>query len=205
VLAVLGRRAVLLGLATTVLSWVGVFAGFTYIAPILTRITGFSEAAISPILLVFGGGLVIGNLLGGRLADQRLVPTMLGSLAALSVVLFAMTFAIHSQVLAVVAIGLFGAAAFATVAPLQMWVLDKAEGAGQGLASSFNIAAFNLGNAIGAWLGGFVIDHGPGLGAVTWVAGLVPLAAIAVALAALRLEARDERLVPAAGCPDAAE
>jgi DHA1 family inner membrane transport protein len=130
---------------------------------------------------------------------------MLGSLAALSVVLFAMTFAIHSQVLAVVAIGLFGAAAFATVAPLQMWVLDKAEGAGQGLASSFNIAAFNLGNAIGAWLGGFVIDHGPGLGAVTWVAGLVPLAAIAVALAALRLEARDERLVPAAACPDAAE
>jgi DHA1 family inner membrane transport protein len=86
-----------------------------------------------------------------------------------------------------------------------MWVLDKAEGAGQGLASSFNIAAFNLGNAIGAWLGGFVIDHGPGLGAVTWVAGLVPLAAIAVALAALRLEARDERLVPAAACPDAAE
>ncbi|HEV2896480.1 MAG TPA: MFS transporter [Pseudaminobacter sp.] len=205
VLAVLGRRAVLLGLATTVLSWVGVFAGFTYIAPILTRITGFPEAAVSPILLVFGGGLVIGNLLGGRLADQRLVPTMLGSLAALSVVLFAMTFAIHSQVLAVVAIGLFGAAAFATVAPLQMWVLDKAEGAGQGLASSFNIAAFNLGNAIGAWLGGFVIDHGPGLGAVTWVAGLVPLAAIAVALAALRLEARDERLVPAAACPDAAE
>jgi DHA1 family inner membrane transport protein len=205
VLAVLGRRAVLLGLATTVLSWVGVFAGFTYIAPILTRITGFPEAAVSPILLVFGGGLVIGNLLGGRLADQRLVPTMLGSLAALSVVLFAMTFAIHSQVLAVIAIGLFGAAAFATVAPLQMWVLDKAEGAGQGLASSFNIAAFNLGNAIGAWLGGFVIDHGPGLGAVTWVAGLVPLAAIAVALAALRLEARDERLVPAAACPDAAE
>jgi DHA1 family inner membrane transport protein len=204
-LAVLGRRAVLLGLATTVLSWVGVFAGFTYIAPILTRITGFSEAAVSPILLVFGGGLVVGNLLGGRFADQRLVPTMLGSLAALSVVLFAMTFAIHSQVLAVVAIGLFGAAAFATVAPLQMWVLDKAEGAGQGLASSFNIAAFNLGNAIGAWLGGFVIDHGPGLGAVTWVAGLVPLAAIAVALAALRLEARDERLVPAAACPDAAE
>ena len=84
VLAVLGRRAVLLGLLTTVLSWVGVFAGFTYIAPILTSITGFSEAAVSPILLVFGGGLVVGNLLGGRLADRRLVPTVLGSLVALS-------------------------------------------------------------------------------------------------------------------------
>ena len=190
VLAVLGRRAVILGLLTTVLSWVGVFAGFTYIAPILTQITGFSEAAVSPILLVFGGGLVVGNLFGGWLADRHLIPTIVGSLVALAVVLLAMTAAIHQPVLAVIAIGLFGAAAFATVSPLQMWVLQKAEGAGQGLASSFNIAAFNLGNAIGAWLGGAVIDHGPGLGAVTFVAGLVPIAALAVALIAIRLERR---------------
>lgn len=189
-LAVLGRRPVLLGLLTTVLSWVGVFAAFTYLAPILTRISGFSEAAVSPILLVFGGGLVAGNLLGGRLADRRLLPTVIGTLVALSAVLFVMTAAIHQPIAAIVAVGLLGAAAFATVAPLQMWVLDKARGAGQGLASSFNIAAFNLGNAIGAWLGGFVIDHGPGLGAVTLVAGLVPLAAIAVVFLALRLERR---------------
>lgn len=188
VLAVLGRRAVLLGLLTTVLSWVGVFAGFTYIAPILTEITGFSEAAVSPILLVFGGGLVVGNLFGGWLADRHLVPTIVGSLIALAVVLLAMTAVIHQPVLMVIAIALFGAAAFATVAPLQMWVLAKAEGAGQGLASSFNIAAFNLGNAIGAWLGGAVIDHGPGLGSVTLVAGLVPIAALVVALIAIRLD-----------------
>ncbi|MGA1829666.1 MFS transporter [Rhizobium wenxiniae] len=188
VLAVLGRRAVLLGLLTTVLSWVGVFAGFTYIAPILTQITGFSEAAVSPILLVFGGGLVIGNLAGGWLADRHLMPTIVGSLIALAVVLLAMTVVIHQPVLMVIAIALFGAAAFATVAPLQMWVLAKAEGAGQGLASSFNIAAFNLGNAIGAWLGGAVIDHGPGLGSVTLVAGLVPIAALAVAVIAIRMD-----------------
>lgn len=204
-LAVLGRGPVLLGLLTTVLSWVGVFAAFTYIAPILTQITGFSDTAVSPILLVFGGGLVVGNLLGGRLADRRLVPTMLGSLVVLSLVLLAMTFAVHDRVLAVIAVGLLGAAAFATVAPLQMWVLQKAEGAGQGLASSFNIAAFNLGNAIGAGLGGFIIDHGPGLGAVTWIAGLVPLAALLVALAALRLERRSITLVGAPACPDPAE
>ncbi|MDX8462103.1 MFS transporter [Mesorhizobium humile] len=187
-LAVLARRPVLLGLLTTVLSWVGVFAAFTYLAPILTRVTGFSEASVSPILLVFGGGLVAGNLLGGRLADRHLVPTVVGTLVALSAVLFVMTVAIHQPIAAIVAVGLLGAAAFATVAPLQMWVLEKAEGAGQGLASSFNIAAFNLGNAIGAWLGGFVIDHGPGLGAVPLVAGLVPLAALGVVLLALRLE-----------------
>ncbi|WP_217574041.1 MFS transporter [Mesorhizobium sp. GbtcB19] len=187
-LAVLGRRPVLLGLLTTVLSWVGVFAAFTYLAPILTRVTGFSEASVSPILLVFGGGLVAGNLLGGRLADRHIVPTVVGTLVALSAVLFVMTAAIHQPIAAIVAVGLLGATAFATVAPLQTWVLEKAKGAGQGLASSFNIAAFNLGNAIGAWLGGFVIDHGPGLGAVPLVAGLVPLAALGVVALALRLE-----------------
>ncbi|UIK06484.1 MFS transporter [Neorhizobium galegae] len=202
-LAVLGRRPVLLGLLITVLSWVGVFAGFTYIAPILTQITGFSEAAVSPILLVFGGGLVIGNLAGGWLADRHLVPTIVASLVALSAVLLLLTAAIHQPVLAVIAIGLFGAAAFATVSPLQIWVLQKAEGAGQGLASSFNIAAFNLGNAIGAWLGGAVIDHGPGLGSVTLIAGLVPLAALAVALFAIRLDRRETAVsgAPALSCP----
>ncbi|WP_349365974.1 MFS transporter [Nitratireductor rhodophyticola] len=189
-LAVLARPQVLLGLLTTVLSWVGVFAAFTYIAPILTRITGFSESAVSPILLVFGGGLIAGNLIGGKFADRWLGPAVLGSLALLSAVLFAMSFAVHEKVAAVIAIGVFGAAAFATVPPLQMWVLEKAEGAGQGLASSFNIAAFNLGNATGAWLGGMVIDHGPGLGAVIWIAGLVPMAAFAVAFAAQRMEHR---------------
>ncbi|WP_421927723.1 MFS transporter [Neoaquamicrobium sediminum] len=203
-LAVLRRGPVLLGLLTTVLSWVGVFAAFTYIAPILTQITGFSDAAVSPILLVFGGGLVVGNLLGGRLADRRLVPTMLGSLVMLSVVLLGMTFAIHDRILAIVAVGLLGAAAFATVAPLQMWVLQKAEGAGQGLASSFNIAAFNLGNAIGAGLGGLIIAHGPGLGAIPWIAGLVPLAALLVALTALRLQ-RPDVTTPAPACPHPAE
>ena len=69
-----------------------------------------------------------------------------------------------------------------------MWVLEKAQGAGQSLASSFNIAAFNLGNAFGAWLGGIVIAHGPGLGAITSVAALMPLCAFGVAVTAIRLE-----------------
>ena len=76
---------------------------------------------------------------------------------------------------------MLGAAAFATVAPLQMWVLEQAGGAGQGLASSLNIAAFNLGNAFGAWLGGVVISHGPGLAGIAPIAALVPLAALALA------------------------
>ncbi|MGO4523297.1 MFS transporter [Microvirga sp. 2MCAF35] len=187
-LKVLSRRPVLLGLLTTVLGYAGVFAVFTYIAPILTGITGFSEAAVSPILLVFGGGLVLGNLLGGRLADRRLMATLLGSLGVLAVVLAAMTLGIHHKVTAIVFVGLLGAAAFATVPPLQMWVLEKADGAGQSLASSLNIAAFNLGNALGAWLGGFVIDHGLGLGSVPWVAALLPASGLLLALWSRRLD-----------------
>lgn len=195
-LAVLARPQVLMGLLTTVLSWVGVFAVFTYIAPILTRLAGFSDAAVSPILLVFGGGLVVGNLVGGRLADRWLIPTVLGSLFALTAVLGLMSFATHNQIAVVVFVALLGAVGFATVPPLQMWVLEKAHGAGQSLASSFNIAAFNLGNAIGAWLGGAVIDHG-GLVSVPWVAALAPLAALGVAVAAMRFE-RGRAPVPAA-------
>ncbi|WP_407354323.1 MFS transporter [Luteimonas sp. R10] len=189
-LRALARGPVLLGLLTTVLGFGGMFVVFTYIAPILTRVTGFGDAAVSPILLVFGGGLVVGNLVGGRLADRRLVPAVLGTLLLLAAVLGLMTFALHDKWLAVAFVGLLGAAAFATVPPLQMWVLSRAEGAGQSLASSFNIGAFNLGNALGAWLGGQAIDRGLGLQSLTWVAALVPLAAFLVALWALRLDRR---------------
>lgn len=188
--AVLARPQVQLGLAMTVLGFGGVFAVFTYIQPILTQLAGFSQAAVSPILLVFGAGLVAGNLAGGRWADKSLNAALAGTLILLTIVMGASAFAFHSQVGAVIAAFLLGAAAFATVAPLQMRVLSQAGGAGQGLASSLNIAAFNLGNAFGAWLGGAVIDHGPGLSAVPLVAALVPLSALALAAVSLRLERR---------------
>ncbi|RST56463.1 MFS transporter [Variovorax sp. MHTC-1] len=189
-LAVLARPQVLLGLAMTVLGFAGVFAVFTYIQPLLTRITGLSEAAVSPILLL-GVGLAVGNILGGRLADRSLMPAVLGTLAALAVVLAVMEPALHSGVTAALFVGLLGIAAFATVAPLQLRVLEKASGAGQNLASSLNIAAFNLGNALGAWVGGVVIDRGPGLGALGWVAALLTLAGLAVALWSRALDRRE--------------
>lgn len=189
-LAVLARPQVLLGLLMTVLGYAGVFAVFTYIQPILTQITGFSDAAVSPILLMFGAGMAAGNILGGRIADKRLVPALIGTLATLAAILILMTPALEAKASAVIAIGLFGAAAFATVAPLQLRVLEKAGGAGQSLASSLNIAAFNLGNALGAWTGGLVIDHGPGLPALTWVAALITLTGLATALWSVRLDRR---------------
>ncbi len=86
-LRAIARRSVLLGLLTTVLGYAGVFAVFTYIAPLLTEISGFDDSAVSPILLVFGGGLVAGNLLGGRLADRNLIRAIVGTLAVLAVIL----------------------------------------------------------------------------------------------------------------------
>jgi MFS transporter, DHA1 family, inner membrane transport protein len=187
---VLARTQVLLGLAATVLGYAGVFTVFTYIQPMLTRISGFSENAVSPILLVFGVGMIVGNLVGGKLADRRLLPTLIGSLALLAMVLGAMTFALHHAIAAVLFTGLLGAAAFATVAPLQLRVLQQAHGAGESLASSFNIAAFNLGNAIGAWLGAAVIDRGPGLGAIPWFAALLTVGGLAIVLWSMRLETK---------------
>ena len=134
---------------------------------------------------------IIGNAqVGDGETLRRLMPTVLGTLAALAAVLAAMTFAIHDRYAAILFVGLLGVAAFATVAPLQMRVLEAAAGAGQNLASSLNIAAFNLGNALGAWLGGAVIDHGPGLGTVPSVAALVTLGGLALALCSAALDRR---------------
>ncbi|NIJ71369.1 MFS transporter [Xanthomonas rydalmerensis] len=186
-LRAVGRAPVLLGLATTVLGYAGVFAVYTYVQPLLTQVTGVADSAVSPLLLVFGVGMIVGNVLGGRLADRRPRQALPLSLGALAVVLAALTFALPSAPAMALGIGLLGVAAFATVAPLQVWVLGKAGEAGRHLASSLNIGAFNLGNALGAWLGGLVLGHGGSLSQLPWVAALLTLAGLAVALGALRL------------------
>lgn len=184
-LAAIGRPTVLLGLLMTVLGFAGVFTVFTYIQPMLTGIAGFSQEAVSLILLVFGVGMIVGNLLGGRLADRGLASALLITLAVLSAVLGLFPFALDYQWTAVVFVGLLGMAGFATVAPLQLWVLNRAEGAAS-LASSFNIGAFNLGNALGAGLGGVVIEQGGGFTAVPGAAVLVTLTGLAVAAWAVK-------------------
>jgi DHA1 family inner membrane transport protein len=189
-LAALARMQVQLGLLVTVFGFAGLFTVFTYVQPILTRVTGFSEGAVSPILLIFGAGLSIGNVAGGRLADHGVSRALVATLATLVVTLLAMMPAIWAKAPAVVMVGLLGAAAFATVAPLQLRVIEKAGVAGRTLASSLNIAAFNLGNAFGAWAGAVTIEHGPGLPDLPLVAALITAAGWAVALFSLRIERR---------------
>ncbi|WP_456619989.1 MULTISPECIES: MFS transporter [unclassified Bradyrhizobium] len=196
--AVLGRPQVLLGLAMTVFGFAGLFVVFTYIQPILTRFTGFSEAAVSPILLVFGVGLAIGNVAGGKLADRGLARALIGTLAALAIVLVGLAAVLSIKILAIALILLLGVAAFATVAPLQLRVLEAAGSSGRTLASSLNIAAFNLGNALGAWAGGITIDRGLGLSALPLVAAGITAIGLVLALWSLRL---DRTQAAIAACP----
>ena len=188
-LRVLISPQVLLGLGITVLGFGGVFTVFTYISPLLTQLSGFSIAAVSPVLLVFGAGLVLGNTLGGKLADKSLQFALYGSLVVLIVVLILFGYTGQQKALTTVMVGLLGLAAFMTVAPMQVYVLDKASKA-PNLASALNIAAFNLGNAGGAWLGGVVIDAGMGLGALHWVGALVTLSGLLLAILSRWLEQR---------------
>jgi DHA1 family inner membrane transport protein len=196
--AVLGRPQVLLGLAMTVFGFAGLFVVFTYIQPILTRFTGFSEEAVSPILLVFGAGLAIGNVAGGKLADRGLARALIGTLAALAIVLTGLAAVLSVKTLAIALILLLGIAAFATVAPLQLRVLEAAGSSGRTLASSLNIAAFNLGNALGAWAGGVAIDRGLGLSALPLVAAGITAVGLVLALWSLRLDRRQAAIV---ACP----
>jgi DHA1 family inner membrane transport protein len=200
-LRAIASAPVWLGFATTVFGFAGVFVVYTYIEPLLTRVTGLADSAVSPVLLVFGAGMLIGNPLGGRLADRALAPALLGSLAALAAVLLALGLLLAQPWSMVLLTGLLGVATFATVAPLQLWVLRKAADA-PSLASSLNIGAFNLANALGAWLGSATLARGHGLAALPWAAALVTATGIALAALAIRGE-RSHRGIAAAACPQA--
>jgi DHA1 family inner membrane transport protein len=178
-------RPVVLALMTTTLGFGGVFTLFAYIAPLLERVSLFSPSTVSALLVLFGLGTTAGNIVAGRYADRSLPATLMTTLAALAVVLGASTFMWQDKTLAVVAIAAIGFFGFATVTPLQLLVI-RASKAAPNLASSANISAFNIGNALGAALGGGVIAFGFGLSSLGAVAALVTVLGTAVAAIALK-------------------
>ncbi|WP_419996502.1 MFS transporter [Streptomyces boninensis] len=191
----------LLAMAMTVLGFGGVFAAITYIAPMMTDVAGYADGSVTWLLALFGLGMVAGNLIGGRFADRALMPLLYVTLTALGATLALFTFAAHNKLLAAIAIFLIGGFGFATVPPLQKRVLDQTAGAPT-LASAMNIGAFNLGNAIAAWLGGLVIAGGLGYTAPNWVGALLAAAALLLAFWSAALErrtaARESRVVTGA-------
>ncbi|WP_051051596.1 MFS transporter [Paenibacillus sonchi] len=182
-LGVLHQPAVHVALLMTVFGFGGVFTAFTYISPILIDITKFSANSVSYILVLFGAGITIGNIIGGKLADRKLMPSLLGILVLLAIVLAVFAITDQYKVPALITIFILGIAAFGTVPGLQLHMLNTAKEAPT-LASTLNIAAFNLGNALGAYVGGLVIDvqFGGGLAAVPWVASIVTVVGIVFTL-----------------------
>ncbi|PZG19723.1 MFS transporter [Nonomuraea aridisoli] len=178
-----------LAMAMTVLGYGGVFAAITYITPMMTEVTGYAEAAVTWLLVLFGIGMFLGNLVGGRFADRALMPMLFTALGALSLTLLLFTATAHDKVLAAVTLTLIGALGFATVPPLQKWILDQAAAAPT-LASAANIGAFNLGNALAAWLGGLVISAGLGYTAPNGVGALLAGVALLLSFLAAHLDRR---------------
>ncbi|MET4589619.1 MFS transporter [Arthrobacter sp. 754] len=172
-----------LSILVTVLGYGGMFGAFTYIAFTLTEVTGFSASTVPWLLIVFGVGLFVGNTIGGKAADRNVDRTLIVVLAVLVVILAAFALTASNQVLTVASLVLMGGFGFATVPGLQMRVMKYAAGAPT-LASGANIGAFNVGNALGAWLGGVTITAGLGYTSPIWAGAGITLLGLAVMLIA---------------------
>ncbi|WP_199614157.1 MFS transporter [Paenibacillus alkalitolerans] len=185
---VLRRPQVLLALMMTVFGIGGVFTVLTYITPMLEQITGVDSHDVSAILLIYGIGTLVGNIVGAKLADRWLMPTLLGALIVLAVVLTSLTFTVHNPIATIITIFIWGVSAFASIPPLQMHILEKASDAPQ-FASGLNVAAFNMGNALGAFLGGIVIENPSlNLSALPLVAALVTFVGVFLTFVSLRID-----------------
>lgn len=189
-LRVLGSRRVQLAIVITALAMAGVFTAYTFVTPILTDLGGFAPGTVTWLLLLFGGGSLLGNLVGGRLADRALMPALTGVLAVLGGTLVAIALGAAVPWLLVILLTAFGMAYFAVMPGLQARILTTAGDGAPTLAVSVNIGAFNVGIAFGAWFGGQVLGLGLGLRAVVTAAAVLSWAAMLVAAGEL---ARDRR------------
>lgn len=182
---VLAQPRLLLAFAITALGYGGTFVAFTFLAPILETITGFSSGTVSLVLMLYGVAIAVGNMIGGKVANRRPVRALAWLFALQAVVLIAFTFTAGSKVAALITLAGMGALAFANVPGLQLYVVQLARRHVPGavdVASALNIAAFNLGIAAGAFLGGQVVASPLGLGATPWVGGLFVLCGLALTL-----------------------
>ncbi|MDX3852750.1 MFS transporter [Streptomyces sp. AK02-01A] len=172
------NRQVLLGLATAIFGFAGVFATYAYLASITTHVMGLGESSVMWVLALCGVGMTIGVAAAGPLTDRAARPTVYASLGGLAIVLVAFYFTAHIVWLALIMVVLLGAVGFLMTAPLQMMVIRSASDAPT-LSAASNHSAFNLANAGGVWLGGAAIASGWGwmscavIGAGLAVVGLV--------------------------------
>ncbi|MGF7005354.1 MFS transporter [Aminobacter sp. BE322] len=187
---VLGKLQVWLAMIISALASGSLFAVFTYIKPILTDVTGLSVDSVTWILLLFGGGMTIGNIVGGKLADWKLMPTAIGALVVMAMIHVAFAGLSHSAPAAILLVFLWGVITFVIVPPMQMRVVETASEA-PNLAATLNQGAFNAGNAAGAWAGGAAISMGVSYADLPFVGAAIALSAFAVAVISFALDRRD--------------
>jgi DHA1 family inner membrane transport protein len=192
--AVLKKPRLLLVYAMTTLGYGGTFVAFTYLAPILQQVAGFSAGTVGLVMLVYGVSVAFGNIWGGKLADRKgPVRALQIVFALLAAVLLVLQFTATNKIAVLITVLAWGAVAFGNVPGLQVYVVQRAgRDAPQAVdvASGLNIAAFNVGIALGAWGGGIIVDR-IGLMATPWIGALVVLGALALTTLAGRLDRRD--------------
>ncbi|MDX3227281.1 Cmx/CmrA family chloramphenicol efflux MFS transporter [Streptomyces sp. ME19-01-6] len=194
-LSIYRDRQVWLALVTTALSGGAVFCLFSYLAPLLTDVAGMEEGWVPSVLALFGVGAIVGTAIGGRIADAHLFGTLYGGITASTVVLTALALTAHHAVAAVVLALLLGVTAFFTGPALNARMFNVANAAPT-LAGATTTSAFNIGNTLGPWLGGLVIDVGWGYPAVAWTGAALAAAAVGTtALAARSHHAQGASLV----------
>lgn len=187
-LGALARPQVWLTLGIGAIGFGGMFAVFSYIKPTLTEVAGLSVDAVPAVLALFGLGMVVGNLVGSRLADKALMRTICGLLVWSALVLGSFVFTAHHVVTAAASVFLVGTVV-ALAPALQIRLMDVA-GDAQTLAAALNHSAFNMANALGAWLGGVAIAAGLGWTSTGWVGALLALGGLVVFGVALRQDRR---------------
>ncbi|MEU8865246.1 MFS transporter [Streptomyces umbrinus] len=184
-----------LTLTATALSYGGMFGAFSYIAYTFTEVGGFSSSDVAWLLMVYGVGLVVGNLVGGRAADHDRDRALVLALLGLAVTLAVFGLLAANATASVILVFLMGLFGFASVPGMITRVTDFAHGAA--LAASANVSASNIGNALGAWLGGLAITAGLGYTAPLYVgAGIVLISVIVMAVAARQAKSPAQRTEP---------
>ncbi|KPY82140.1 Major facilitator superfamily transporter [Pseudomonas syringae pv. tagetis] len=184
-LAALKGAGIWLSLTMTALFSASMFTLFTYIAPLLGEVTGVSPKGVTWTLLLIGLGLTAGNVIGGKMADRRLSSTLIGVFISMAVISTALSWTSTALIPTEITLFLWAVAAFAAVPALQINVVTFGKAA-PNLVSTLNIGAFNVGNALGAWVGGSVIAHGLGLTSVPLAAAMLAVLALLITLITFR-------------------
>ncbi|AWG27183.1 MFS transporter [Flavobacterium kingsejongi] len=175
---VLRNPSILLILAITAFGYGGTFVTFTYLTPLLVDIAGFSPDATGLLLLIYGVAIAIGNVIGGKVSNHKPAKALMVMFVLQAIVLLVLSFTIYSQVTAVLTLFAMGILAFSSVPGLQLYIVQMAEKYLPGtedVASSLNIAAFNVGIAIGAFIGGIVVESTLGVAATPWIGAILVL------------------------------